>query len=558
VVDYALDSRPLIQKQQAVSANGMITCLHPLAAEAAIGVLRAGGNAVDAAVTAGLVLGVVEPQMSGIGGGGVMVVRKADGSTTVIDHGVNAPAAARPELYPLAPGGGTVGFYAWPSVVNDANIVGPLSIAAPGTIAGYATALSRFGTRSFADAAKPAIGLAADGFDIDAFTAGAVAHDLANLRRFPETAKLLLPNGVPLWSNTNGLGNRVVQPDLARTLQQMADEGPETFYQGELARRIVAGIEGGILTEADLAGYQPRIYEGRDTELGGDRGHTLHGAPYEGGAVTTAAILGLLDRFELGDFGPGSGMAYHLIAEAARRAFADRFAYLADHQMVDVPWMELRSPAYLDRRAEEIDLDRALLEVAGGVEHPAVVGHTTHLTVVDADRTVVALTQTHLDHFGSRIIPTGTGLFLNNGMMWFDPRPGRPNSIAGGKRALSAMSPIVVSKDGESVMAIGASGGRRILTAVAQVISNVIDHDLGPQAAVDTPRVHCDGVPTLVDRKATPAARRALERKGHQVQLMTETAAEVNFALPNTIVLGPHGLLRGGVDSLRPGTARGC
>lgn len=556
MVDYALDSRPLIHKQQAVAANGMITCLHPTAAQVAIDVLTAGGNAVDAAVTAGLAIGVVEPMMSGFGGGGVMVVRKADGSTTVIDHAVCSPAAAHPGLYPLA-GTGTVGFYNWPAVVNDVNIVGPLAIGVPGTIAGYAAALDRFGTRSFAEALKPAIGLAADGFDLDAFTAHAIAHDVTNLRRFPEIAKLLLPDGVPPWSNTNGLGQRIVQSDLARTLTQLADEGWESFYRGEIARRLVRGIEGGILTEADLANYQPRIYEGGETEIGSYRGHTLHGTPYEGGAVTTAAILGLLDRFELGDFGPGSGMAYHLIAEAARRAFADRFTYLADHVQVEVPWEELRSPAYFDRRAAEIDPTRASLEVGGGIEQPAVVGHTTHMTVVDKDRTLVALTQTHLDHFGSRIIPNGTGVILNNGMMWFDPRPGRANSVAGGKWALSAMSPLVLSKDGQSVMAIGASGGRRILTAVAQVISNVLDHDLGPQAAVDTPRVHCDGVPTLVNRNATPASLRTLRRLGHQVQLMTETASEVNFALPNTIVVGPHGLLRGGVDSLRPGTARG-
>jgi gamma-glutamyltranspeptidase/glutathione hydrolase len=556
VADYALDSRPLVQKQQAVSAHGMITCLHPLAAQVGIDVLEAGGNAVDAAVTAGLAIGVVEPMMSGIGGLGIMVVRKADGTTTVIEHSANAPAAATPGMFPLA-GTGTAGFYNWPAVVGNRNIVGPLSIAVPGTIAGYAAALDRFGTRSFAEALRPAIGLAADGFDVDAFTAGAIAHDVANLRRFPEIAKLLLADGAPLWSNTNGLGNRVVQPDLAKTLQQLAAEGWETFYRGDLARRIVAGIEGGILTTDDLANYEPRMYEGAETEIGSYRGHTLHGAPYEGGAVTTAAILGLLERFELGDFGPGSGMAYHLIAEAARRAFADRFAYLADHLQVDVPWAELRAAAYFDRRAAEIDLTSASLEVGAGIQQPATVGHTTHMTVVDSERTTVALTQTHLDHFGSRIVPTGTGVILNNGMMWFDPRPGRANSIAGGKRALSAMSPLILSKENETVMAIGASGGRRILTAVAQVILNVVDHDLGPQAAVDTPRVHCDGVPTLIDRKATPASRRTLRRLGHQVQEMTETASESNFALPNTIVLGPHGLLRGGVDSLRPGTARG-
>jgi gamma-glutamyltranspeptidase/glutathione hydrolase len=312
------------------------------------------------------------------------------------------------------------------------------------------------------------------------------------------------------------------------------------------------------LTAADLTGYRPRVYEGEVTLIGRYRGLEIHGAPFEGGAVTTAALLGLLDRHDLGALGAGTGLAYHLVAEAARRAFADRFAYLADHEQVAVDWAALRDPAYLDRRAAEIDPARATFAAGPGQgEAPRGDGHTTHLTVVDRDRNVVALTQTIVDSFGSRVVAPGTGVVLNDGMMWFDPRPGRANSVAGGKRALTAMSPLILCRDGKPVVAIGGSGGRKIITAVAQVVSSIVDHGLGPQAAVEAPRVHCEGTETLLDDRARPEAREALERRGHRLSLLTETPVAVHFALPNAIVIGEDGLLRGGVDQFRPGTAHG-
>ncbi len=309
------------------------------------------------------------------------------------------------------------------------------------------------------------------------------------------------------------------------------------------------------MTASDLAAYEPRVYEGDDTIIGTFRGHTIHGAPYEGGAVTTAEILGLLDRHPAAD--PGTGLAYHLTAEAARRAFADRFTYLADHRQVDAPWVTLRDPGYLAERAAEIDLDRATPDVGAGLVASPVVGHTTSLCVVDRDRNTVALTQTLLDHFGSRVVAPGTGVALNNGMMWFDPRPGQANSIAGGKRCLTAMSPLVLTKDGQPILAAGASGGRKILTAVAQVITHVLDHNLGPQAAIHIPRVHSEGRDTQINDLADPTAIADLKNRGHHLKPMTESPMHANFALPNSIVIGMDGLLRGGVDPLRPGTAKG-
>jgi gamma-glutamyltranspeptidase/glutathione hydrolase len=551
-----IDSAPDYRKREAVAERGMITCLHPLAADAAIAVLRDGGNAIDAAVTAAFVLGVVEPMMSGFGGGGIFVARLADGRTVAIEHGPQAPAAASPDMFELV-GAGTAGFYGWPSVKDDANIVGPRSIAVPGTVAGLSLALARFGTISLADALAPAIRLAEEGFPLDWFTAATIATDMKYLRRFPASAAIFLPDGVPIPPHYDIYPSYLVQKDLANTLRELARDGAESFYRGALAQRLTADLgPGALLTAADFAAYEPRVYEGDDALIGSYRGLDVYGAPYEGGAVTTAEILGLLDRHPVPDR-PGSADAYHLLAEAARRAFADRFAYLADHAQVDAPWATLRDPAYLAQRAAEIDPERATLEVGAGRVDSPVGGHTTHLTVVDGQCNAVALTQTLLDHFGSRVVAPGTGVVLNNGMMWFDPRPGRPNSIAGGKRALSAMSPLVLCQDGQPVLAIGGSGGRKILTAVAQVVTNVVDHGLGPQAAIQVPRVHCETIDTLVNSTADPAAVAELERRGHHVKLMTESPVHVNFALPNAIQIGTDGLLRGGVDPLRPGTARG-
>ncbi|HKG27424.1 MAG TPA: gamma-glutamyltransferase family protein, partial [Thermomicrobiales bacterium] len=543
-------------KREAVAAGGMITCLHPLAADAAVAVLRDGGNAIDAAVVAGFVLGVVEPMMSGFGGGGILVARLAGGRTVVIEHGPQAPAAATPDMFELA-GEGTAGFYGWPSVKDDANIVGPRSIAVPGTVAGLSLALERFGTLSLADALAPAIRLAEEGFPPDWSTAMAAAVDMKYLCRYPATAAIFLPDGIPVPPHYDIYPSRLVQRDLAKTLRQLARDGAESFYRGDLARRLTADLgPGAMMTPDDLAAYEPRVYEGADALIGSYRGLDVFGAPYEGGAATTAEILGLLDRHPAPDR-PGSALAYHLTAEAARRAFGDRFAYLADHQQVSVPWAALRDPTYLTERAAEIDPERATVEVGAGQVTSPVTGHTTHLCVVDAQRNAVALTQTLLDHFGSRVVAPGTGVVLNNGMMWFDPRPGRPNSVAGGKRALTAMSPLVLCRDGQPVLAVGGSGGRKILTAVAQVVGHVVDHGLGPQAAIQVPRVHCEGLDTLIDSGADPDAIADLKRRGHRVKVMTESPVHVNFALPNAIAIGTDGLLRGGVDPLRPGTARG-
>jgi gamma-glutamyltranspeptidase/glutathione hydrolase len=476
----------------------------------------------------------------------------------VVDHSPAAPAAATPDAFPPA-GSGTATFYAWPAVRNNLNAIGPTSIATPSTVAGLALALERYGTRTLAAALAPAIRFAEEGFPVDLFTSAAIAADMRNLVRFPATAAIFLPDGFPPRADVDGATDIVVQTDLGRTLREIAANGAEVFYRGDLARRLTANLgDGALLTVADLESYRVRCYEGNETLLGHYRGLTIHGAPFEGGAVTTAALLGMLDRHDLGALGAGSGLAYHLLAEAARRVFADRFAYLADHERVDVPWQALRDAAYLDRRAAEIDPTRATVEAGPGLGvTPRGDGHTTHLTVVDRDRNVVALTQTIVDFFGSRVVAPGTGVVLNDGMMWFDPRPGRANSVAGRKRALTAMSPLILCRNGEPVLAIGGSGGRKIITAVAQVISNVIDHGLGPQAAVEAPRVHCEGVETLLDDRTSAEARAALDRRGHRLTMSAETPVAVHFALPNLIAIGPDGLLRGGVDQFRPGTALG-
>lgn len=556
----ALHSGPIHAHKAEVCASGaVVTCLHPLAADAAIETLAGGGNAVDAAIAAAFVLGVVEPMMSGVGGGGVMVARMADGRTVVIDHSARAPLRATADMFEIIDGGAAAGFYGWPAVRDDENIVGPRSVSTPGMVAGLALAAERLGVVGFDRLVAPAIRLAESGFPIDWFTSSTIASELRHLRKCPAAIADFAPDGLPQVPAPVGQQTLVTQADLARTLRRIARDGASEFYAGETADKIVNGLgPAGLLSREDLASYRPRVYEGDATKIGSYRGLAIHGAPFEGGAVTTAEILGILDHVDLESLEFGSAEHLHHIAEASRRAFADRFALLADHEVVDAPWNMLRDRDYLRKRAAGIRPDAATPHVfAGSAGTHAAVGHTTHLNVVDRDRNVVALTETLLDHFGSRVIAPGTGVFLNDGMMWFDPRAGRPNSIAGGKWPLTAMSPLIFCRDDEPVLVVGGSGGRKIMTAVAQVVSAIVDFGIGPQAAVEGARIHCDGPTVLIDARVPSGTRAEFTRLGHEVSVLEPSPNASSFSLPNAIAINGEDDLRGGVDALRPGTARG-
>jgi gamma-glutamyltranspeptidase/glutathione hydrolase len=552
------------EKDEVVADDGMVVAKHPLAAQAGVAVLERGGNAVDAAVTTAFAAGVVLPFSNGIGGGGYLLFHDAAaGQTHVVDYGMQAPGAAREDMYELDPDGRVGGSFGWRLTGGDAQWRGWQAFAIPGTVAGLAHALERFGTISLAEALTPAIGLAEEGFPLTQALVLSIVNQWGIITRYPSTRAVLTDDGRPY-----GVGARLRNPQLARTLRRLAEAGADDYYHGQIARDIAADVRdhGGLLDEADLAQFRPRL-PGQPLATS-YRGATIHASPGATGATTTLEVLSLLSGYDLGALEPGSPELLHLWIEAMRLAFADRFQYLADSAFVDVPWHGLLTPEFAADRRREIAPDRARREYVAadpwpyeGRPRPAVTyppsrpwhdGGTTHLSVVDRDRNAVALTQTLLSWSG--VILPRTGIVMNDAMGWFDPVPGRANSIAPHKRGVNNMSPVLLLREGRPFVTLGAPGGRRIIGTVAQVISNLLDHDMGIQAAISAPKIDCSEPATKLDARIPEPVRAALEARGHRLAVVAGTPG----ASPSAVLIdSQEGALHGGEDPFSEGVALG-
>ena len=553
-------SRLSVTKAPLTAPAAMVTAGHPLGARVGADVLRRGGNAVDATVATAFAMTVVEPFMSSIGGGGSMLIHDPRrGTTAAVDFNVEAPAAAHARMYRL--GAGQSGdLFPWRAVVGDANVHGPRAVAVPGSVAGLALALERYGTMDLADAVAPAVRLARGGVPVDWYVALVTATYAEELAAFPEAARVYLRRGhYPPRAPDLGSPERLRQPDLARTLERIGREGAAGFYRGEVAQRIDAEMRrgGGLLTGADLAGYRARV----SAPLRGDyRGVTLLGMPGATGCVTALEALAILECFDVGRHDPAGARTLHLRAEALAAAFRDRLRYLGDPAQVRAPWAALLSPARARAAAARIERAGARRQRSRGRGRGPRRGAgdcTTQVCVIDRDRRMVSLTHTAVGLFGSKVVVPGTGVLLANGMLWFDPEPGRPNSIAAGKRALVNMTPFLALRDGAPAVAVGAPGGRKIVSAVPQVLSNLIDFRLETQAAVEAPRLHAEGDGVVyVDDRVGASTLAALRRLGHRVVAQTEDYSTFYFARPQAIQVTDDGLAAG-VDALRPTTAIG-
>ena len=558
-------------KEEAVAPRGMVATKDKRATQAGLEILKAGGNAVDAAVASCFAVGVVEPGSSGIGGGGYMVYQVAD-EGGVIGFPMRGPRTAQPDMYELS-GEAAVGTFFWPGVVNNDNLEGCLSIATPGAVAGLCEAHRRLGLLPLKDVVAPALRLARDGFAPGWFNLYSNGLLAGKLFRYDELRRIFMPGGeMPTGDFTSPPSLR--QPELADVLETIGREGPDSYYKGDIARAIVSDIrqQGGILSEEDLAQYRPFVRD-KGLEIA-YRGHTLRVPPQACAGITTAMTLRLLDGFDVAAMGHNSVDLLHAYISCARLAYADRFAYLADPQFVDVPWKGLLSDSYTERRRESIR-DTAPSEFEPGdpwpeegrrpavtlpPSRPAFDSGTTHLCVIDADGNAVSLTNTLGSGFGSGVVPRGTGIVMNNGMMWFDPVPGRVNSITPGKTGLNNMTPALVL-DGNGVrIAVGASGGRRITNCVTQLVVKMLDFEMGPQAAIDSPRVDCSTPHTSVDPRLDEQVRRALEANGHKLTVIDQEFVQTgfaSFASPVAIVRGDQDQLRAGVDTFHSAYAAG-
>jgi gamma-glutamyltranspeptidase/glutathione hydrolase len=492
------------EKHPATGKRGMVITNHALASAAGAEMMAAGGNAIDAAVASLFTLTVVEPMMVGILGGGMAHIRLADGTHTVIDGQSTAPLATGPTIYipdPQAPPGAM-------DTLGRKNAVGPTAVATPGNLMGWCEALERFGTFSLADVMEPAIRHASRGFRVTPYLHECVADSEADLALDPEIAKLYLPGGSPIPT-----GTRLITGDYAETLRDIARDGPQSLYNGELGKTYVSHMakHGGYITQADLDAVATIT---REPVRGHYRGIEIVGPPPpSSGPLHIIQMLNILEGYDIGALGFGSVDTVHLLAEVLKIAFADRAAATADPAFVNVPVGKIVSKDYAADRRAKIDLGRAQnwsAEVA-----PEGSAYTTHITVADAGGNVVASTQTINSLFGARYIVPGTGMIPNNYMFVFDPHPDRASSVMPGKRVTSSMSPVIALRNGKPAYALGLPGGLRIFPAVMQALSNLIDHGMSVQEAVEAPRVWTQGHKLEVERGVSDGVFGALREMGH-------------------------------------------
>jgi len=535
-------NRPTV-KRETWASLGMVTSNHPLASLAGVEMLLRGGNAVDAAVATLFALSVVEPMMVSIFGAGFFTVRLADGRVMTVDDYAVVPLAAREDMYVPIPG----------SLDNDVegglNDTGYLAVATPGSLLGWVRILERAGRLPLAVVVEPAVRYARNGFRISPYLHGFIRLCQDALARFPASAELFLPGGKPA-----PVGSVLRLPDYATTLERIGAQGAAYLYDGPLGQVVAAEMaaNGGLVTLDDLARY--RVYE-REPVRGSYRGYEIVSmGPVSSGGILLIEMLNILEGFDLPAFGFGTPDTVHLIAEVMKIAFADRGRYLADPERVRIPVEWLTSTAYAAERRAQIDLRRAQPYTPGMM--PDGEGTcTTHCCAADADGNVVSATQTLNGAFGSKVTVPRTGMLLNNCMKLMDPTPGHPNSIAPGKRILSSMSPTIVLRDGEPLLAIGTPGGVRIFGAVLQAIVNVIDFGMSVQEAVEAPRLFNRGPVLELERgfDRLPELVAELEQRGHTVQLVPKVAGGMNGILIDQ----ETGLLRGGACWRADGAAVG-
>jgi gamma-glutamyltranspeptidase/glutathione hydrolase len=522
-----------------VAKQGMVVAQEKIAARIGADVLARGGNAVDAAVATGFAMAVTYPRAGNIGGGGFMMIHSAQRHEDVaLDYRETAPAATTRETFLGADG--------QPDIAKSRDSA--LGIGVPGTVAGLALALEKYGSGKFslAEILKPAIALARDGFVVTDDTADTLPDWHRRLARWPASLKI--------FSRADGSslreGDTLIQTDLASVLSAIAEQGARGFYEGPVADRLVAGIRnaGGIMTTEDLKAYQPVI---REPVRGNYRGYDIVSMPLpSSGGVVLLETLNMLEGFPMHDMQQGSVASLHVMIEAMKRAYADRARYLGDPAFVNAPIATLIAKDYAARQRASIDPDRATpwTDALSAVP-PREGSNTTHYSVVDSAGNAVSNTYTLNYSYGVGLVPEGTGVLLNNELDDFTAAPGASNAydLVGfeanlpgpGKRPLSSMSPTIVLKDGRPVLVTGSPGGSRIISTVLQVIVNVLDYNMDVASAVAAPRLHHQWLPdeVRIERGFADGILAGLKTKGHKiVEPMGQTSA-------NSIAVTPDGLL---------------
>ena len=557
------------RKVEVKARNGLVTASTPSACEAGVKLLREGGNAIDAGVALGFCNTVVEPYLAALAGLGFMLIySKEDDRVVSLDFNTRSPKAATADMFKVkgeAAAGGTKIF----EVEGNENSIGAKAITIPATLKGLCLAHELYGSKPLADVLSPAISLASSGFALG-WDQSLVLLSLSRERNVTsEIEEIWYPGGIPAIP-----GNKIVQPSLGRLLKRVSNEGPGFVYNGDLAKQIVDEMSrgGGILNLEDLASYEPLV---SDPVRISYRGYDITTTSTPSGGITVLEAFNILEGFDLSSLSHNSAEYLHIVIEASRHAFADRYSYLGDWESASVPLKGLLSKDYSKEIAALIDTDKAKFPIDGAEPWTAYLGNpihnpwkydnnqkpkpssssglsgeTTHFNAVDKAGNAVCCTHTPGFHAG--ISPMGSGLYLTAAMGWFIPKPGYPNSIGPWKRPLMNMAPLMVLKDGVPVIMEGAPGSRRIINRNLQVVLNILEFGMGPQDAISAPTVDVSGLDTLLDLRIGGDVAEDLRRRGHRIKVVEEGPGVSAFSRPSAIYIDrERGVFRGGVDLFR-------
>jgi gamma-glutamyltranspeptidase / glutathione hydrolase len=505
-----------VRKPSVSSRGGIVVAQNGTAARIGAEVLAEGGTAVDAVVATAFALAVVEPWSCGLGGIGHLVMHPGDADRAEsIDFGPIAPRGLDPAAYPLS-GETRTELFTWPNaVVGDHNVRGPRSFVIPSAVRGYGLAIERFGRMPWRELVTPAVELAQQGLPVDWFTTLKVANAAADLRRYKESQRIWLQDGLPPVCPPDGEIPTLPLGRLAETLERLAEAGPDDFYSGEIGRSIATDVRtaGGFLSGEDLACCPARVVPALEFDY---RGVSFQTTPGMTAGPTLAEALGRLAAFRFAE--TPDATYFERLAQTLRQVYAKRLQSMGD------------------------------VEPGHGTS-------TSHITAIDRHGGIAALTTTLLSLFGSHYVLPGTGILMNNGVMWFDPRPGRPNSIAPGKRALTNMCPVIIARNGEPWFGVGASGGRRIVGAVLQLASFIVDFGMNPEAAAHHPRIDVSGTDQIgINRRLSSAIIERLSTHPG-ARTVEHTVYPSRFACPNLVLRGADGFNHGISDVMSPWSA---
>lgn len=526
----------------AVAFHAMVASAHPIASAVGIEILQQGGNAVDAAIAVAFALSIAEPNASGIGGGGFMIIKMADQREPVmIDYREMAPGKATPGL-----------FYQNDSSFHQLTQEGVVTaIGVPGLVAGADLALKNYGTLSLRTVLQPAIRLARYGVPVSQKLTAIIAENYEKIMKFPATASIYLSNDMPLEP-----GTILRNEDLARSLELLAEHGPDMFYRGEIAERIVSAVkdQGGILELQDFNAYQAKQ---RKPVIGTYRGYQIISAsPVTGGGTHLIELLNIMEGFKLKKMGHNAAEYIHLLAEAMKMVYADKAINTGDPDFCFVPVEKFIAKKYARQLRKKINKTTARFDYIPPNCILLESNSTSHLSVIDEHGNMVALTQSINNFFGSGLVVPGTGILLNDHLSDFDDRPGRPNSIAPYKRPTSSIAPTIILKKNKPFMTLGTPGGTRIISALAQIIMNVIDFGMSMDEAIEAPRVHCFNNVLHVEGRIPMETIERLRSMGHTVKIHPDFDNYFGGAQGILVELKTK-LLYGGADSRRDGVAIG-